>query len=74
MGWTQINQGADEELLSLGCDLSAILFCPVRYCESHYNKPIFECHCEKIFPRFAVKSAQESGDWSMIIKRHREKD
>jgi len=73
MDWNMVNQQGDWEILdSMGQDLSAILSCPVRYCAYQYEKPLFECKCNKIFPRFAVESAQSSGDWSDIIQHHKE--
>jgi hypothetical protein len=74
MSWTPIPQDSDAERLDkLGRNLSIILACPVRYCESHYMKPLFECGCGKSFPRFSVQAAQENKDWSQIIERHNEK-
>jgi hypothetical protein len=73
--WTPIPQNGDWELVdSLGKDLSAILHCQVRYCSAAYDKPVYECGCSKIFPKFAVQAAQTSGDWSAIMQRHNEKD
>lgn len=65
------NQGESELIDSLGSDLSAIIHCPVRYCEAHYHKKVFECRCQKIFPVFVVQGAQESGDWLPIMEYHK---
>ena len=73
MNWQAIpQQGEWETVDSLGKDLSAILFCPVRYCAVHYDKAVYECQHSIIFPKFAVQGAQSSGDWSDIIHRHNE--
>ena len=73
MNWEIIPQQGDFETVdSLGKDLSAILNCPVRYCEAHYSKPIFECSHSVAFPKFAVQIAQNTGEWHDIISRHRE--
>lgn len=73
MKWTMVNNQGDYEMVdSLGKDLSAILFCPVRYCAYQYEKPLFECKCGKVFPKFAVQIAQETGDWGQIMERHKE--
>ena len=74
MDWQPYSQeGNLEELDRLGANLSSILHCPVRYCAGVYAKPVFECGCSMIFPRFAVQAAQDTGDWTQIIKHHREK-
>jgi hypothetical protein len=73
MSWQQKGEhGEFEDVDSMGKDLSAILFCPVRYLAYHYEKPVFECKCGISFPRFAVQAAHDSGDWMQIIQRHRE--
>jgi hypothetical protein len=75
MDWTPVPQTGDWEVVDrLGRDLSAILHCPVRFCAYQYDKPVFECKCLKNFPKFSVLAAQESGDWSLIMERHNEKD
>ncbi len=63
-------QGAFEELDAMGSDLSKVLHCPVRYCESVYSVRKFECSCLITFPEFAVKIAHDSGNWEDIIKHH----
>jgi len=73
MGWTPMEQEGQEELIdSLGKDLSAILFCPVRYCETHYSKNIFECKHSIPFPKYMVQICQETGEWHEIIQRHKD--
>jgi hypothetical protein len=73
MEWDFIPQQGDFEVVdSLGKDLSAILNCPVRYLEAHVAKPMFQCACSKIFPKFAVQAAQNTGEWHDIIIRHKE--
>lgn len=73
MSWQQKGEYGEFEIVDrLGKDLSAILHCPVRYLAYHYEKPVFECRHQINFPRFAVQSAQDSGDWMAIIQRHRE--
>jgi len=73
MSWEPIPQQGDwEEVDSLGRYLSAILFCPVRYCSAAYEKPVYECSHRCPFPKYAVKIAQNTGDWHEIIERHKE--
>lgn len=73
MDWQPIPQQGEWEIVdSLGKDLSAILFCPVRYCESHYAKPLYECEHSISFPKFAVQIAQNTGEWHDIIQRHKD--
>lgn len=70
--WQPINSQGDFEVVdSLGSDLSAILHCPVRFCSYQYDKPLFECKCGLTFLKFAVEGCQSSGDWGMIIQRHK---
>lgn len=72
MLWQAIPQQGDFEVVDLlGKDLSAILHCPVRYCGAIYEKPIFECGCSKVFPKFAVQADQNSGDWKFIMDSHK---
>lgn len=61
-----------SEIDSLGAELNRRLDCGIRYCAAGYNKPIFECEHNIPFPLFAVKGAKDSGDWTHIIKRHKE--
>ena len=73
MSWQFNNQQGEWELVdSLGKDLSAILHCPVRYCAWQYDKPIFETADGKVYPKFAVQAAQDSGDWSQVMQHHKE--
>ena len=73
MEWTSVSQqGEWDKVDSLGKDLSAILFCPVRFCAYHYDKPVWECKHLVVFPKFAVQAAQDSGDWSQVMQHHRE--
>jgi hypothetical protein len=60
------------EIESLGAELSIRVGCSIRYCASIYAKPVFECNHRVSFPLFALQGARSTGDWSDIIKRHKE--
>jgi hypothetical protein len=64
----------DGELESAGEELSKhIPGCQFRLAPySNNTKPIFECYHSLTFPLFAVKGAIATGDWEMIIQRHKE--
>lgn len=65
MVWGAYSQpGFDEEIDSLGSQLSIELSCPVHY--PAYNKNLFECKCGVIFPLYLVKG----GNWKLIRQKH----
>ena len=65
MGWgSYIQQGLNEEIDSLGAELSIQIHCPVHY--PAYNKNLFECMCGVIFPLYLVKSR----NWEVIKQKH----
>ncbi|KKN53776.1 hypothetical protein LCGC14_0598690 [marine sediment metagenome] len=65
MTWGAYQQpGLDEEIDSLGSQLSIEIGCAVHY--PAYNKNLFECMCGVIFPLYVVKGQ----DWKLIKQKH----
>lgn len=69
-GYYQQGNGHQQELDRWGSTLSTKLGCPVHY--PAYGKRLFECRCGVTFPVFVVQGALESGDWSAVLKQHKE--
>ena len=65
-----IQAGNYQEISKLGRQLSIALDCPCHY--PAWDKNLFECKCNITYPYFMVKAAYESGDWSTILKVHKE--
>lgn len=53
-----------EQLDILGCKLSEVINCSVRY--PAYGKNIFECNCKRIFPMYVVRAER----WEEIKEIH----
>lgn len=64
--------GHQKEIDEAGSQLSIQLNCPVHY--PAYNKRLFECRCGVLFPVFLADYAIMSGDWSVVLKHHRDGD
>ena len=65
MAWGGYQQpGLDEEIDSLGSQLSLELQCAVHY--PAYNKNLYECNCGVIFPLYLVKGR----NWQLIKHKH----
>ena len=69
-GWGYYLQGSDQQIeeYELGSKLSEVLHCPVHY--PAWAKPLYECKCGVLFPKFAVTIANRTGDWSNIHIQH----
>ena len=67
--WEPINQET-ARLDELGAELNIRIRCPIRYCAYQYGKPMFECRCGMVFPRFAIEGAMTANDWTGVKKRH----
>jgi len=65
MTWgAYVQQGLNEEIDSLGAELSLQIDCPVHY--PAYNKNLFECMCGVIFPLYLVRGR----NWKLIKQKH----
>jgi hypothetical protein len=71
MSWGAFIQGGDEweKINTAGLALNKAINCSVHY--PAYNKRLFECSCDICFPVFMVDIAMQTGDWSMIIDKHK---
>ncbi len=58
-----------EQIDKIGAALNLHLNCSVHY--PAFDKRLFECKCNIIFPYWMVEHAVETGDWSMIDEKHR---
>ena len=70
--WGYFQQGShDQQMVSiLGAELSKVIHCPVHW--PAYDKGMFACKCNILFPTFIVQGAHDIGDWSKVIKLHEE--
>lgn len=57
-----------EHLEQIGKALNLHLGCAVHY--PAFDKRLFECKCNRIFPAWMVEHAVDSNDWSMIDEIH----
>jgi len=67
-----VQSGDFQEIDSLGRQLSIVLDCPCHY--PAWNKKLYECHCNITFPYYMVKAAYDSGDWSTILRVHKDEE
>lgn len=58
-----------EHLEQIGSALNLHIGCPVHY--PAYDKRLFECKCNVIFPVWMVEAAVENGNWEDIDRIHR---
>jgi len=73
MGWGAYIQGGEdfEKIDRAGSQLSLVLNCAVHY--PAYEKRLFECSCNIVFPAYAVEAAMVTNEWSLILERHGQK-
>ena len=60
--------GRFQEIDQMGKALSLELGEPVHF--PAFDKNLFECSCDKVFPYHMVKYASLTGDWSRIREKH----
>jgi len=72
-GWGYYIQGQEQQQLieQLGSKLSLYLDCPVHY--PAFGKRLFECRCDIVFPVWQVQAAVDSGDWSTVDEKHKDR-
>jgi hypothetical protein len=68
--WGAYMQNNDfEQIDKVGAALNLHLHCAVHY--PAYNKRLFECSCNMLFPVWQVEAAIKTGNWEIIDARHR---